>query len=100
MEDDPRLLLLSDRDNVLVARQRIEAGEAVVISGMACILGKTLMLGHKLARLPIAEGEKVVKYGVPIGSATRMIGVGEHVHIHNLKSDYTRTHVIDEGGAR
>ena len=36
----------------------------------------------------IAEGEKVLKFGVPIGSAVRAILPGEHVHVHNIKSDY------------
>jgi poly-gamma-glutamate capsule biosynthesis protein CapA/YwtB (metallophosphatase superfamily) len=97
--DDPRLLLLSEKDNVLVARRRIEAGEVVVIGGHPHVLDKAVALGHKLARRPIAAGEKVVKYGVPIGSATRAIEPGEHVHIHNLKSDYTKTHVIAEAGS-
>jgi hypothetical protein len=28
---------------------------------------------------------------MPIGSATRDIAVGEHVHLHNMKSDYIDT---------
>jgi hypothetical protein len=33
----------------------------------------------------------VIKYGAPIGSATRDIAPGEYVHTHNLKSDYLPT---------
>ena len=40
--------------------------------------------GHKYALRDIAEGENVVKYGMPIGHATRFIAKGEHVHTHNL----------------
>lgn len=40
--------------------------------------------GHKFALRPIAEGEAVVKYGYPIGHATRPIGPGEWIHSHNL----------------
>lgn len=97
--DDPRLLLLSEKDNVLVVCRRIEAGETIVIAGRSHVLERTVGLGHKLARRSIAAGEKVVKYGVPIGSATQAIESGEHVHIHNLKSDYTKTHVIAEAGS-
>ncbi|MBZ9966483.1 UxaA family hydrolase [Mesorhizobium sp. BR1-1-2] len=97
--DDPRLLLLCNQDNVLVACRRIEAGETIIVGGEPHILVKAVELGHKLARLPIASGVKVVKYGVPIGSATQSMGPGEHVHIHNLKSDYTKTHVIAETGS-
>ena len=32
-------------------------------------------------------GEDVVKYGMPIGHATRDIAVGEHVHVHNLATN-------------
>ena len=42
--------------------------------------------GHKIALAPIAAGEKVVKYGNPIGVATKDIGAGEWVHSHNLKT--------------
>lgn len=97
--EDPRLLLLSQKDNVLVVCRRIEAGETIFIAGHPRLLEKTVALGHKLARHPIAAGEKVVKYGAPIGSATRAIAPGEHVHVHNLKSDYTKTHLIAEAGS-
>lgn len=92
---DGRLLLLSDADNVLLARQPIAAGETILVSGIPIHTEKDILLGHKVARRAIAENEKVRKYGAPIGSATRAIEAGEHVHVHNMKSDYTRTHVID-----
>lgn len=44
--------------------------------------------GHKIALTAIAAGAAVVKYGVPIGHATRPIAPGEWVHIQNLTSDY------------
>jgi len=47
----------------------------------------------------IAQGEKVCKYGCPIGSATRPIEVGQHVHVHNLKSDYFPTFTREPGAA-
>ena len=43
--------------------------------------------GHKYAIRPIAEGENVVKYGMPIGHAKTAIAQGEHVHTHNLASN-------------
>lgn len=43
--------------------------------------------GHKYARCPIAQGEDVVKYGMPIGHATQPIAVGEHVHCHNVETN-------------
>jgi len=92
---DERLLLLDDGDNVLVAKRQIEGGETITVSGESVCMAKPVLLGHKIARCVIDSGEKIMKYGVPIGSATCRIGIGEHVHVHNMQSDYTKTHVID-----
>lgn len=43
-------------------------------------------LGHKLAIRPMGEGEAVIKYGVDIGRAVAPIGVGEHAHVHNVRT--------------
>ena len=98
-DTDTRLLLLHDDDNVFVLRAAIDAGETVLVGGMPVVIGARIGMGHKLARRPIAEGEKVLKYGAPIGSATRSIAPGEHVHLSNLKSDYTATHSLEEARA-
>ena len=90
--NDNRLLLLSEADNVLVARARIAAGEAIAVEGGTIQLEAALSIGHKIARRPIAAGEKIVKYGAPIGSATEAIAPGAHVHVHNVRSDYTPTY--------
>lgn len=42
--------------------------------------------GHKYAKRDIAKGEKIIKYGYPIGKATADIKKGGHVHSHNLKT--------------
>jgi len=43
-------------------------------------------LGHKIALRDIKADETVLKYGHDVGRATRDIGKGRHVHIHNLKT--------------
>ena len=43
-------------------------------------------IGHKLAIVPIADGDTIVKYGVDIGRAVADIGVGAHAHVHNIKT--------------
>jgi (2R)-sulfolactate sulfo-lyase subunit alpha len=43
-------------------------------------------IGHKLAIKPLTNGETVVKYGVDIGKTVANIGVGEHAHVHNIKT--------------
>jgi altronate dehydratase len=92
---DPRLLLLDDRDNVLVTKARLRAGETLRVAGVTVHVPADIPLGHKLARRVIAAGEKIVKYGAPIGSATEAIAAGAHVHVHNVKSDYTPTYHLD-----
>lgn len=43
--------------------------------------------GHKIALCDIAEGDPVIKYGSPIGHATRAIHAGEWVHSHNMATN-------------
>ncbi|MHB8898590.1 MAG: UxaA family hydrolase [Thermoguttaceae bacterium] len=89
---DSRLLQLSPGDNVCAARSTIEAGETIQIEGRPVAITVTIPTGHKIAIRPIDPGEKVLKYGAPIGSATRAIHPGDYVHTHNLKSDYLPTY--------
>ncbi len=96
MTSDPRLLLLDPRDNVLVVRARIRAGESMLVEGVAVTVPADLPLGHKVARRDIASGEKIVKYGAPIGSAVAAIPAGGHAHVHNVKSDYTPTYHLED----
>jgi hypothetical protein len=95
--DDPRLLLLSPQDNVLVAREAIARGTAVMMGGSAVTLAIDVPRGHKVARVPIAPGDCILKYGAPIGIATQAIAKGEHTHVHNIRSNYTPTYFIEHG---
>ena len=54
--------------------------------------------GHKFALRDIAEGEDVIKYGNPIGHATRLIRKGELVDHHNIATNLSGT--IDYGGVK
>lgn len=94
-DTDTRLLLLSPLDNVFVLRGAIQAGEHILVRGAQVSFKERIGIGHKLARTRILTGSKVLKYGAPIGSATRDVSIGEHVHISNLKSDYTPTHSLE-----
>lgn len=89
--DDPRLLKLAPGDNICAARSTIAAGETISIDGSEVTVPVEIPTGHKIAVLPIAAGERVFKYGAPIGSATQPIAPADYVHTHNLKSDYLPT---------
>jgi altronate dehydratase len=94
-----RLLRLAPTDNVAVATADFAPGESVRLDGAQITLRDRIPMGHKVAVAAIAQGEKVCKYGCPIGSATRPIEVGQHVHVHNLKSDYFPTFTREPGAA-
>ena len=95
--NDPRLLQLAPTDNVGVLVKSLAAGETLKVGATLVTMPERIGLGHKIALQGIATGEKIIKYGVPIGSATRAIGRGEHVHLHNIKSDYMPTYTLDDG---
>ncbi len=43
-------------------------------------------IGHKLAIKVLQAGDTVIKYGVDIGKVVADIGLGEHAHVHNIKT--------------
>ncbi len=88
---DARLLRLHPSDNVLTVISTLEAGSQIQMGVTAVSVKTRLPIGHKVAARDIAAGEKILKYGAPIGSATIAISAGEHVHTHNLQSDYLPT---------
>jgi len=94
---DSRLLLISPDDNVYIACTTIPVGTALEIEGQNVTMAVELVLGHKLARYAMAAGDKVVKWGAPIGSLSSAVPVGGHVHVHNMQSDYIPTYTAQEG---
>lgn len=73
-------------DNVVVAVTPIAKGEAVQAAGTAITAKDAIPAGHKMAIRPIKAGEAVVKYGFPIGNATKDVTAGTWMHVHNVKS--------------
>lgn len=94
--NDPRLLRLHARDNVLTVIAPLGFGDRITVGSAAITVSAALAIGHKVATEPIAAGAKIVKYGAPIGSATRDIAAGEHVHTHNVRSDYLPTFLRED----
>ena len=43
-------------------------------------------IGHKLAIKALKNDDTVIKYGVDIGRTIAAIKVGEHAHVHNIKT--------------
>ena len=76
-------ILIHENDNVAVALRDLAAGETVV----NITLAEPVPGGHKFAIRSIGSGESVIKYAYPIGTATRDIPAGSHVHTHNMKTN-------------
>ncbi len=82
-------LVIDPRDMVGVALVELEDGSMVTfadMNGQRVHALEPIPFGHKIALVPIAEGQHIIKYGASIGVAARDIQPGEHVHTHNLKS--------------
>ena len=80
------LLRIHPKDTVAVALRPLPAGHTAEVAGASVTLADDVPMGHKVALRDIAAGEPVVKYGFPIGAATRAIPAGGHVHVHNLRT--------------
>lgn len=80
-------LQLHPRDNVALALRPLEAGATVAVGGRTVTLAAPLGRAHKFALRAIRQGEPVLKFGEPIGSATADIAAGAWVHVHNARTN-------------
>lgn len=79
------VVLLHSDDDVAVAIRDLPAGTSVSAPASAGVTARVdVPRGHKIALRDIAAGGLVCKYGQSIGTATRVITAGDHVHVHNL----------------
>jgi len=86
------VILLHPNDNILVCVKHISIGDVLLIDGETITSAAAIDVGHKIARAALTAGAKVYRYGAPIGSMTDAVAQGEHVHMHNMKSDYLPSH--------
>lgn len=75
---------INPADNVAVAIEDLKEGFKV--DEFDLDLKEDIKSGHKFALKDIKEGEEVIKYGMPIGRASKNIGKGAWAHTHNLKT--------------
>jgi altronate dehydratase len=89
MTQPANIVVLAEGDNVGIAVRDIEASEmAKSIGGQTVTTLGAIPLGHKIALRPIASGEQIVRFGMPVGIATADIETGALVHVHNVRSQY------------
>ena len=83
--------VISPEDNVATALGALLPGEVRLLGEgprEALNANTEVPKGHKIALRDIAEGENIIKYGIPIGRATRAIAGGSWVHLHVMQSNY------------
>jgi altronate dehydratase small subunit len=85
------LLMMHAKDNVAVCLADGRIGATIPLrakdgraSGTITLLD-AIPFAHKVARIDIGPGEKIVKYGEIIGAATQPIKAGQWVHVHNIE---------------
>lgn len=86
---------LNPTDNVIVVIGEIE-NPFIMVSGKKIMIEDNIKFGHKVAIKEILPGEKIIKCGGTIGTATKLILPGSHVHIHNMKSNFINTYTLKD----
>lgn len=81
------LLKISEEDSVALALEDIQPGDQCKVNDFIITAADEVPRAHKIALCDIPVNSNVVKYGLPIGHATRDIRKGEHVHIHNMTTN-------------
>ena len=82
-----KLIRITERDNVAVALHAASTGETLQAGDAVVTVREDIPQGHKIALVPLAAGEAVVKYGFPIGHATEPVEAGSWVHTHNMRTN-------------
>jgi altronate hydrolase len=91
---EPRTIRLNPDDNVVVAVDLVPQG--AIAAGITA--REKILRGHKMALVPIREGEPIRKVGQIIGFAKTHIAPGDWVHEHNTgMRDFDRDYAFAEG---
>ncbi|WP_134158700.1 UxaA family hydrolase [Alicyclobacillus sacchari] len=81
-----KALHLAPNDDVAIAVEPLAVGDTIAWDSHGIQVQEPIGRGHKIAVRAIAQGERVYKYGFPIGVATADIPQGAWVHVHNVRT--------------
>ena len=82
---DNYIIKLNQLDNVATVIKNISPN-SYYFNGNVIRIKQGIKKGFKISVRSILKGNKIYKYGQPIGTALVDIKPGEVVHIHNIKS--------------
>ncbi|MDF2801663.1 MAG: Altronate dehydratase [Anaerocolumna sp.] len=77
-------IIINDGDNIAVALRELSKGSNVTIGEATIVIKEDITPGQKFSLVPIKHGEKVIKYGYPIGTVKEDVDAGTWIHTHNL----------------
>jgi len=87
-------VVLNEKDNVATALLDMPKGEYAFSSPDVTVVitvAEDIRAGFKMALSHIRPGDRIYKYGYPIGEASVEIHPGDCVHIHNMASSSLRS---------
>ena len=80
-------VIINNEDIVAVALEAIPKGTEVSLPQGLVTVTDDIPRGHKFALCDIKNGDPIIKYGYPIGTASADIKKGQHVHTHNVRTN-------------
>ena len=81
-----KFIQINISDNVAVALSDAPKGEVCTIGGKEIKVSEYIPAGHKMALQDLCKGEKIIKYGFPIGVLTRDIEKGGLIDHNAIKT--------------
>ncbi|MDR1544824.1 MAG: altronate dehydratase family protein [Prevotellaceae bacterium] len=82
-----KFIKINPVDNVAVALENLQKGEAFIIDNQPVALQENISAGHKFALKNLVQNENIIKYGFPIGHTISEIVQGGWVNENNLKTN-------------
>ncbi|WP_062237507.1 UxaA family hydrolase [Fictibacillus sp. FJAT-27399] len=96
-----KTIMMKPLDHVAIALMDLPQGSLLHVrcedKEQEVELKHDIRFGHKFAVKAIGQGEEILKYGEVIGRAVADIGIGEHVHVHNLEGIRGRGDKVESG---
>lgn len=86
-----RAFIIHATDNVATALDDLSPGEVQLLGEGERTSVESIdpiPFGHKVALQDFAAGDPVIKSSVVIGQALQAIKSGQHMHLHNVKSNF------------
>lgn len=82
-----KALKVDPRDNVLIALTDLRKGDIVDFSGATFKLASDVPSKHKFVTMDLAQGDRVIMYGVVVGKATEPLSRGQALTTRNLRHE-------------